>query len=235
MCFPFLEVVVTSTSSELNEEQEKKVTRRRRTKKQVEETLSEGSEAELSETEDDTDNEKDLEYDASGGEDISFTYSWPPLICCFGPIQHAFVPSGRRANRLIDHESHERMKDALWAPEKFVRAPGGCAANVALCLARFGSNAAVMGKIGDDDFGQAMLYYLNESRVQTRAVRIDPKRTTAVSRMKMSKRGSLRTTCVGPCAEDALKKTEINVDVLKEVRTLRFTCKNRGFRFFTGV
>ncbi|XP_076890755.1 fructokinase-like 2, chloroplastic [Bidens hawaiensis] len=213
---------VTATSSELTEEPEKKVTRRRRTKKNVEDTLNEGSETELSETEDETDNEKDLEFDASGGEDISFTYAWPPLICCFGPIQHAFVPSGRRANRLIDHESHERMKDALWAPEKFVRAPGGCAANVALCLARFGSNAAVMGKIGDDDFGQALLYYLNESRVQTRAVRIDPKRTTAVSRMKMSKRGSLRMTCIGPCAEDALRKTEINIDVLKEAKMFYF-------------
>ncbi|KAI3812000.1 hypothetical protein L1987_16700 [Smallanthus sonchifolius] len=216
------ESVVTSTSSKLNEEPEKKVTRRRRTKKLIEDTLTEGSETELSEIEDDTDNEKDLEFDASGGEDISFTYSWPPLICCFGPIQHAFVPSGRRANRLIDHESHERMKDALWDPEKFVRAPGGCAANVALCLARFGSNAAVMGKIGDDDFGQALLYYLNESRVQTRSVRIDPKRTTAVSRMKMSKRGGLRMTCVGPCAEDALRKTEINIDVLKEAKMFYF-------------
>ncbi|KAM0015937.1 putative fructokinase [Helianthus debilis subsp. tardiflorus] len=163
------ETVVVSTSSNLNEEPEKKVTRRRRTKKTVEDTVNEASETELSETEDETDNERDLEVDASGGEDISFTYAWPPLICCFGPIQHAFVPSGRRANRLIDHESHERMKDALWAPEKFVRAPGGCAAN-----------------------------------------------------MKMSKRGPLRMTCVGPCAEDALRKTEINIDVLKEAKMFYF-------------
>ncbi|GJT61303.1 fructokinase-like 2 protein, chloroplastic [Tanacetum coccineum] len=146
----------------------------------------------------------------------------PPLICCFGPVQHAFVPSGRPANRLIDHESHERMKDALWTPEKFVRAPGGSAADVALCLTKFGSNAAVMGKIGDDDFGQALLLHLNESRVQTRSIRIDPKRTTAVSRMKMSKRGGLRTTCLIPCAEDALKKSEINIDVLKEAKIFYF-------------
>lgn len=94
--------------------------------------------------------------------------------------------------------------------------------NVALCLARFGSNAAVMGKIGDDDFGQALLLHLNESRVQTRSVKIDPKRTTAVSRMKMSKRGGLRMTCVVPCAEDGLKKSEINVDVLKEAKFFYF-------------
>nr|XP_043640013.1 fructokinase-like 2, chloroplastic [Erigeron canadensis] len=216
------ETAVASTSSSLDEEPEKKVTRRRRTKKKIEETTYEGSETELSEPEEDTDNEKDLELDAIDGNDISFTYAWPPLVCCFGPIQHAFVPSGRQANRLIDHESHERMKDALWTPEKFVRAPGGCAADVALCLARFGSNAAVMGKIGDDDFGQALLYHLNESRVQTRSVRIDPKRTTAVSRMKMSKRGNLKMTSITPCAEDGLKKSEINIDVLKEAKFFYF-------------
>lgn len=216
------ESAVASTSSSLDEEPEKKVTRRRRTKKKIEDTVDDSSETELSEREEDTDNEKDLELDAITGDDISFTYSWPPLVCCFGPIQHAFVPSGRRANRLIDHESHERMKDALWDPEKFVRAPGSCAANVAACLARFGSNAAVMGKIGDDEFGQALLYHLNEIRVQTRSVRIDPKRTTAVSRMKMSKRGGLRMTCINPCAEDGLKKSEINIDVLKEAKMFYF-------------
>ncbi|GJZ92254.1 fructokinase-like 2 protein, chloroplastic [Tanacetum coccineum] len=216
------ETAVASTSSTLEEEPEKKVTRRRRTKKKVDDTIDEGSETELSDPEEDTDNEKELEIDATDVDDISFTYAWPPLICCFGPVQHAFVPSGRPANRLIDHESHERMKDALWTPEKFVRAPGGSAADVALCLTKFGSNAAVMGKIGDDDFGQALLLHLNESRVQTRSIRIDPKRTTAVSRMKMSKRGGLRTTCLIPCAEDALKKSEINIDVLKEAKIFYF-------------
>ncbi|KAI3502526.1 hypothetical protein L1887_30644 [Cichorium endivia] len=211
------EIPIASTSSNLEEEPEKKVTRRTRVKKKIDD-----SETELSEIEDDTDNEKDIQFDENNEEDISFTYSWPPLICCFGSVHHAFIPSGRQANRLLDHEAHERMKDALWAPEKFVRAPGGCAADVALCLAKFGSNAALMGKIGDDDFGQAMLYYLNENRVQTRSVKIDAKRTTAVSRMKMTKRGGVRMTCVNACAEDSLKKSEINVDVLKEAKMFYF-------------
>lgn len=152
------------------------------------------------------------------GEDISFTYGWPPLVCCFGAAQHAFVPSGRPANRLIDYEIHERMKDALWAPEKFVRAPGGSAGSVAIALASLGGKVAFMGKLGDDDFGQGMLYYMNANKVQTRSVRIDGKRATAVSHMKISKRGKLRMTCVKPCAEDSLSKTEINIDVLKEVK-----------------
>lgn len=160
--------------------------------------------------------EEDLEIDE--GEDISFTYGWPPLVCCFGAAQHAFVPSGRPANRLIDYEIHERMKDALWAPEKFVRAPGGSVGSVAIALASLGGKVAFMGKLGDDDFGQGMLYYMNANKVQTRSVCIDGKRATTVSYMKIGKRGRLRMTCVKPCAEDSLSKTEINIDVLKEVK-----------------
>lgn len=165
----------------------------------------------------DDESEGDSEFEIDEGEDISYTYGWPPLVCCFGAAQHAFVPSGRPANRLIDHEIHERMKDALWAPERFVRAPGGCAGRVAIALASLGGKVAFMGKLGDDDYGQAMLYYMNENNVQTRSVRIDSKRTTAASQMKIGKRGRLRLMTVKPCAEDCLSKAEINIDVLKEV------------------
>lgn len=173
--------------------------------------------------------ESDEELKIDEGEDISYTYGWPPLVCCFGAAQHAFVPSGRPANRLIDYEIHERMKDALWSPEKFVRSPGGSAGSVAIALASLGGKVAFMGKLGTDDYGEAMLYYLNVNSVQTRSVRIDSKRETAVSYMKIGKRGRLKMTCVKPCAEDSLSKSEINIDVLKEVKdfilmSLIFAC-----------
>lgn len=161
--------------------------------------------------------EDDLDFIKDDGEDISFTYGWPPLVCCFGSAQHAFVPSGRPANRLLNYEIHERMKDALWSPEKFVRAPGGSAGSVAIALASLGGKVAFMGKLADDDYGRAMLYYMNVNNVQTRSVRIDSKRATAVSLMKVGKRGRLKMSCVKPCAEDCFSKSEINIDVLKEV------------------
>lgn len=163
------------------------------------------------------DSDSGLELIKDDGEDISFTYGWPPLVCCFGAAQHAFVPSGRPANRLINHEIHESMKDALWSPEKFVRAPGGSAGSVAIALATLGGKVAFMGKLADDDYGQAMLYYMNANNVQTRSVRIDSKRATAASMMKVGKRNRLKMSCVKPCAEDSLTKSELNIDVLKEV------------------
>ncbi|XP_020549238.1 fructokinase-like 2, chloroplastic isoform X2 [Sesamum indicum] len=206
-----------------------KVTRQRRRKKKADSMDSQGSETEFSDVEGDTfaltmdeDSEQELEFDIDDGEDISFTYGWPPLVCCFGAAQHAFVPAGRQANRLIDYEIHDRKKEALWEPEKFVRASGGCSSNVAVALASLGGKVAFMGKLGDDAFGQSLLYFLNINNVQTRSVRIDNKKATAVSQMKIGKRGRFRMTSVKPCAEDCFSKSEINIDVLKEAKMFYF-------------
>ncbi|PRQ40617.1 putative fructokinase [Rosa chinensis] len=210
------------------EQTDKKVTKRK-TKKKVDEIEHLVSEAEVNEAEEFTfvldvkdESEDDLELEIDDGEDISYTYGWPPLVCCFGAAQHAFVPSGRPANRLLDYEIHERKKDALWAPEKFVRSPGGSAGSVAIALAKLGGKVAFMGKLGDDAYGKAMLYYMNANNVQTRSVRMDSRRATAVSQMKIGKRSRLRLTCVKPCAEDSLSKSDINMDVLKEAKMFYF-------------
>lgn len=208
----------------------RKLTKQRRRSKKTDDNVdSQGSETELSDGEGDTfistldeDSEEELELDIDEGEDISFTYGWPPLVCCFGAAQHAFVPAGRRANRLLDYEIHESKKNALWEPEKFVRASGGCASNVAVALASLGGKVAFMGKLGDDSFGQSLLYFLNTNRVQTRSVRIDDSRETVVSRMKIGKRGGLRVLRAKPCAQDCLSRSEINIDVLKEAQMFYF-------------
>ncbi|XP_007045823.2 PREDICTED: fructokinase-like 2, chloroplastic isoform X1 [Theobroma cacao] len=221
---------VASASTSVDEQKTEKKVRRRRTKKKDDSMEEQQSESEISDIEDSTlmtnsgdESEEDLELHIDEGEDISYTYGWPPLVCCFGAAQHAFVPSGRPANRLVDYEIHERMKDAIWAAEKFVRAPGGSAGSVALALASLGGKVAFMGKLGDDDYGQAMLCYLNVNNVQTRSLLIDSRRATAVSQMKVSKRGRLRMTSLRSCAEDSLSKSEINIDVLKEAKMFYFS------------
>jgi sugar/nucleoside kinase (ribokinase family) len=154
-------------------------------------------------------------------EDIGDVDDLIPLVCCFGPAKYSFIPSGRPANRLIDHEIHDRMKDMFWSPDKFVRAPGGSSSNVALALAAIGGRVAFMGKLGDDDYGQSLLYHLNINGVQTRAVCMDPSAPTAVSLMKVRTEGSLKTNCVKPCAEDCFLQSDINPAVLKEVNIKR--------------
>lgn len=237
-----LSFIIASASTTGNELEPEKKVRRRRTTKKDDDADGQPGESEISDTEESTlmtnsgdESEEDLELNIDEGEDISYTYGWPTLVCCFGAAQHAFVPSGRPANRLIDYEIHERMKDARWAPEKFVRAPGGSAGSVALALASLGGKVAFMGKLGNDDYGQAMLLYLNVNNVQTRSVQIDSKRPTAISQMKISKRGRLRMTSLKSCAEDSLSKSEINIDVLKEVIDFSNKAKSNPSKFLDFI
>ncbi|OEL34107.1 Fructokinase-like 2, chloroplastic, partial [Dichanthelium oligosanthes] len=151
-------------------------------------------------------------------EDIGEVNSLMPLVCCFGPAKYSFIPSGRPANRLIDHEIHDRMKDMFWSPDKFVRAPGGPSSNVALALAAIGGRVEFMGKLGDDEYGQSLLYHLNVNGVQTRAVCMDSSAPTAMSLMKVIGKGNLKTNCVKPCAEDCFLQSDINPGVLKEAK-----------------
>ncbi|PIA26269.1 hypothetical protein AQUCO_09500024v1 [Aquilegia coerulea] len=215
----------TITSSTENK---KKVGRRRKTEKAIDDVNDQESDIEDSNlewpsmTKTIEEKEEDLEFTQGEDEDISFTYSFPPLVCCFGAPQHAFLPSGKPANRLIDNEIHERMKDALWSPDKFVRAPGSSSSSVAISLASLGGRVAFMGKLGEDDYGRNMLKYLNVNNIQTRSVSIDSKKLTAVSHMRIVKRGGLRMTCVKPCAEDSFLKSEINIDVLREAKMFYF-------------
>ncbi|QHN96360.1 Fructokinase-like 2 [Arachis hypogaea] len=96
----------------------------------------------------------------------------------------------------VDDESDDDLEwDALWSPEKFVRAPGTSAGSVAIALASLGDKVAFMGKLGDDDYGQAMLYYMNVNKVQTQSVRVDSRRSTAASSMKIGKRSKLKMSC----------------------------------------
>ncbi|RWV87509.1 hypothetical protein GW17_00050487 [Ensete ventricosum] len=210
-----------SSSSSLEEVKlEKKATRRRSSKKVNKANESMDKELipheKLVETKFPGSEQLELQLE-DDGEDISYTYGWPPLVCCFGAAQYAFIPSGRPANRLIDHKIHESMKDMFWSPNKFVRAPGGPSSSVAVALAAIGGRVAFMGKLGDDEYGQNMLYYLNVNNVQTRSVELDGSKSTATSHMKISKRGGLRLSCTRPCAEDSFLSSDINVDVLKEV------------------
>ncbi|KAH7660639.1 Fructokinase protein [Dioscorea alata] len=209
------------------ESTEKKTTTRRRSRKKTDKLEDKSMSVEPSDADElqysiASEGQQELNLDEYEGEDISYTYSWPPLVCCFGAAQHSFIPSGRPANRLIDHEIHERNKGMLWHPSKFVRAPGGSASSVAVALTSLGGRVAFMGKLGDDEYGQSMLYHLNLHGVQTRSIKLDEEIATAVSHMKISRRGDLKVTCVKPCAEDSFLAKEINVDVLKEATMFYF-------------
>jgi hypothetical protein len=160
-----------------------------------------------------------------GSDDDDFANEWPPLVCCFGAPRWEFVPTVRVSDRQMHPDMYSTWRHLQWEPPEFARAPGSAASNVAIALTRLGGRAAVLGKVGDDDFGRELVYRMNCERVQTRAIKFDDKAVTATARMKVSFRDredgkggtKLVAETVKSAAEDSLRRTEINVDVLKEV------------------
>ncbi|KAG0501233.1 hypothetical protein HPP92_001305 [Vanilla planifolia] len=154
-------------------------------------------------------------------EDDDLPYMSPPLICCFGAAQREFVPTVRVSKRQMHPDQYSSWKFLQWNPPEFVRAPGGPASNVAISHCRLGGRAAFMGKVGDDDLGNDLVYKMNMEKVQTRAVKIDPAVRTAASYMRIGFRDDgvrkrMVAETVKYCAEDSFLSSEINVAVLKE-------------------
>ncbi|XP_043714044.1 fructokinase-like 1, chloroplastic [Telopea speciosissima] len=151
------------------------------------------------------------------------SYDYPPLICCFGSAQKEFVPTVRVSEQRMHPDIYSQWKMLQWKPPEFVRAPGGSPSNVAISHVRLGGRAAFMGKVGKDDFGDELVYTMNKEKVQTRAVKFDPKVKTAASYMKLKlEDGKMRAETVRECAEDSFLSSEIDLAVLKEARIFHF-------------
>ncbi|KAA8516337.1 hypothetical protein F0562_016630 [Nyssa sinensis] len=159
------------------------------------------------------------EYD----DGIDFPYEDPPLICCFGAAQKEFVPTVRVSEQQMHPDIYSQWKMLQWNPPEFVRAPGGSPLNVAISHVRLGGRAAFMGKVGDDNFGEELVYLMNKEKVQTRAVKFEENAKTGCAYMKIKfDEGKMRAETVKEAAEDSLLSSELNLSVLKEARMFHF-------------
>lgn len=151
-------------------------------------------------------------------DEIDFPYEQPPLVCCFGAAKREFVPTVRISPAQGHPDKYSTWKSLQWNPPEFGRAPGGPPSNVAIAHVRLGGRAAFMGKVGDDKYGNDLVYNLNAERVQTRCVKIDPSAKTGTSQMKVRfKDGKMTAETSKNCAEDSFLKSDVNIAVLKEV------------------
>ncbi|KAJ0713895.1 putative fructokinase [Helianthus annuus] len=157
---------------------------------------------------------------------IDFPYEDPPLICCFGAIQKEFVPTVRVSDQQMHPDMYSEWKMLQWDPPEFARAPGGPPSNVAVAHVRLGGRAAVMGKVGDDEFGRELVEMMNKEKVQTRGVKIGGSGSgrTGCCFMKIGvgKKGEVVADKVRDAAEDLLDTHELNLSVLKEARIFHF-------------
>lgn len=150
---------------------------------------------------------------------MDFPYLDPPLICCFGAVQKEFVPTVRVSEHQMHPDIYSEWKMMQWNPPEFGRAPGGPSSNVAISHVRLGGRAAFIGKVGDDDFGEELVYMMNKEKVQTRGVKFDSNVKTACTFMKIKfcDDGKMKMETVKEAAEDSLDASELSLAVLKEV------------------
>lgn len=195
---------------------------RRRRKSEEKEVNVTGSKGDMQRENTLENEDEDLQLEENDDECNGNNYenNWPPLVCCFGAAQNKFVPISARH---MTPEVYMTSEGLHWNPAEFVRARGGPPSNVAIALAQLGGRVAFMGKVGNDAYGRQMVITFNMNNVQTRGIRIDSSSSTSVSYMKLTYHiGKLGMSDIKPCAEDSLLISEINVDLLKEVRMFHF-------------
>ena len=85
---------------------------------------------------------------------------------------------------------------------------GGKGANQAIAAARLGSNASLIGRVGDDHFGDRLLERLQEEPLDVSRVRVDTSATTGLAFITVDDR-SENSIIVIPGANDAVSPTDV--------------------------
>ncbi|XP_004506641.1 fructokinase-like 1, chloroplastic [Cicer arietinum] len=207
---PTFQIKATTTQSSQS------TTQKRRTKKNNP-TQNDTSQPQNAETEQE---QHELEHYDDG---IDFPYEDPPLVCCFGATQREFIPTVRVHEFPMHPDIYSEWKMLQWKPPEFARAPGGPPSNVAVAHVRLGGRAALLGKVGEDEFGEELVLAMNKEKVQTRGVKFDSGFRTGCAYMKVKfDDGKMRMEIVKESAEDSLHSSELNLAVLKEARIFHF-------------
>jgi ribokinase len=89
------------------------------------------------------------------------------------------------------------------------RFPGGKGANQATAIARLGGDVALIGKVGDDPFGEELVASLNKDGVDTSHVTTQPGISTGAALIEVNERGE-NTIVVAPGANYTLLPPDID-------------------------
>ena len=94
---------------------------------------------------------------------------------------------------------------------KFQTAPGGKGLNQAVQCARLGAQVTMVGKVGEDDFGKALLNVASESGVDVSRVLTDESESTGVAmiQLEVSDTGTQNRITVCPGANFTITTQEL--------------------------
>lgn len=112
---------------------------------------------------------------------------------------------------------------ALKDVSSFERVPGGAPANVAVAVAKFGGNASLITKIGQDAFGDFLLEQLIKSGVRTDKISRTKEANTGLAFVSLLENGERDFTFYrNPSADLLLNESEINAEWFNKGDFLHF-------------
>lgn len=96
---------------------------------------------------------------------------------------------------------------------------GGCAANTGVSLAKIGIRTAVIGKVGNDGFGDFLVQVLQKHGIDTRGVKRDEKEATSATMVMVHSDGE-RSFLHYIGANAALHLEDVDMDIVRQSKVL---------------
>ncbi len=119
----------------------------------------------------------------------------------------------------IPQQKGVSLKDVV----SFERAPGGAPANVAAAVAKYGHNASIITKLGQDSFGDFLLEVLNDVGVETDKVLRTAEANTALAFVSLTEDGEREFSFYRkPSADLLFQEDELEADWFQKGDILHF-------------
>lgn len=107
--------------------------------------------------------------------------------------------------------------------ERFIVAPGGAPANVAVGAARLGTSTAFLGQVGDDPFGHKLAAVLLAEGVDVTGLVFDPGARTALAFVSLGTDGERQFTFYRhPSADMLYRPEQVDEGLIRSARVLHF-------------
>ena len=101
--------------------------------------------------------------------------------------------------------------------------PGGAPGNFLAALARYGCKTAMIGKVGDDSFGRALIGTLQEAGIDTRGILADPKVFTTLAFVSLDASGNRDFSFARkPGADTCLTPEEVDETLIADAKIFHF-------------
>jgi 5-dehydro-2-deoxygluconokinase len=135
-------------------------------------------------------------------------------------MQLDLIAIGRVSVDLYGQQIGTPLEDAA----SFARAVGGCPANVAIGAARLGLRSALISRVGDEPMGGFVRAQLAREGVDTRGVRVDPQRLTALVLLSVRDEHTFPLIFYREnCADSALCEDDIDESFIAASRAVLLT------------